>query len=724
MVLAAASTNWRRLQKLHKDYCRELDQELAGLNGDEQLQRYIAEARASVESIPHDSYKSLSKNEFFDQVIGETDVLYVGDFHPDPRPKELLLEITRQARQKGRRVVWVLESVPGYANASVDGGTSTISGEDLVRRYFEDGDQTIFFGGLDLEANLGADRVNYVNLFETARDENIPIVAAGVPRGEQTTTTVRRGPRIVQKTAKLRNIKTEDSDPEIAKVVSYTKRTDPDALVCVFYGDHHLSRPHLPEKVDIEVKRWTNKTLKSDIILSTDESVYNRVVIYGTRNDRNIISLGDSGTYVVVNTTPLERRLSTIIDDNHSEDGGGLEDRLLEMLNMFAEYLRMDSLGDIGEIVVGVDRKPQFLKKRLKVKSGKDEKSVERDLSPQESGLRQRRLDRSKATVLSDGTMYIEHVKVRDIAEILGIYLHNLYLAQRNGADVQMADDDFFWHNVLRNTMGYFTSKLINPTRRYRGMDDYRRVMESIGADVRSSLEEERRIYTDALDNDKPITVAVEARGTTTLRKLTKKELWVERKKLDEKLAMGNMELAGLGNKAGGYRHDNKVWRQAEIATRFVKTEQLPAIPDMPESIKGVPNDISLEDIIVDEDSIASKIPTDSALLKGKSREEVVEKAVLRAKERRKQEIEAQRGSWRHSETRAQNERDDLAEILGYQLGHKLFAGIMSGEIKVPLVRDKLFQNDHRAMGKARETYETLRGIAEPFGNESYDDYL
>ena len=703
----AVSTEWNRLQVMHRDYCKDLDEALAARSVvDQELRRYADESRDSIRRVLDDPYELLTKDSFLERVTAELDVLYVGDFHPDPRPKELLLEITRQARKRGRKVFWVLEAVPVSAMVEEGGETVSLSGEEIMREYFDDGDQTKFFNRLSLEASLGADNVNYVNLFETARDERIRIVPAGVSRDEEITTITRKGGETARKT-KTKKTSIYHTDEEVAKLVSYVKSTDPTALVCVFDGDHHVTPNHLPSKVDVAVKNWTNQTLKSAIVLSTDEAVYREISKKEANGERNIVSLGNSSVYVVVNTTPLERKLSTIFDRNVDQEREDFDENISALVEVIAKYLKMDSPGEVGEVFLGVDRKKDFLKRKIPGKA-----------TVMEDGLRSRRLARSKHTILPDGSMYVEHVRVRDIAELLGIYMHYRHLKSTGQTQNGIDSEDFFYYNILRNAMGYFASKIVNPTRRYRGMSDYRGVIESIASGIREKLEEERKIFQAGLKDGKPVTVAVKTEeAATTLRPMTNRELWSEIKKIDEKLGLKDRELAATGKKTGGYRHDNKVWRQAEIAISFDDTCNLPEIPQIPESIKGVPEDISVDEIVIDEDQVIGKIPQE------KRTDEIVSRAIKRAKERRKEQIESERRRWEYENKKANDERDDLAETLGYQLGHKLFSGVMQGDIAIQFVRDSLFKTTHDP-GKTKETYDLLRAASDKFGNEKYDDYL
>ena len=293
------------LRAMHRSYCRRIDREMPEGRSLE-LQAYIREAERSIKSIPPDSYRSVARQDFFERLVKETDLLYAGDFHPDPRNKELVLEISRQARKSGRKVVWVLEAVP--AVTANDG-----EGEIAVREYYEDGDQTKLFDRLNIEELIGSDRVNYVNLFETARDESVRIVPAGFPREEVVTTETRRRGKFDRTTSKVRYIPKDETDRKVAKIVSNTRRTDPDALIVVFYGDNHISRDHIPKLVETEILEWSKEASRSAVVFSSDEAVYNNLVSQKIEHQKNIVALGNSGAHVVINTTPLERRLSPVL---------------------------------------------------------------------------------------------------------------------------------------------------------------------------------------------------------------------------------------------------------------------------------------------------------------------------------------------------------------------------------------------------------------------------
>ncbi len=783
------------LRKTHRSYCRRIDKELdEGRSQD--LQDYIDEARQSIKEILPDSYNPLRKQDFIDGLVEGLDILYVGDFHPDPRNKELLLEISRQARKNGRKVVWVLEAVPAVTEN--DG-----EGEVALREYYQGGDQAKLFGRLRVEEYVGADRVSYVNLFETARDENIRIVPAGFPREEAVYTEVRRRGKAGNGVSKQRDIPSEEIDRDVAKVVSHTKRTDPDALICVFYGDHHLSRNHLPTLVETEILEWSKEAPRSAIVFSSNEFVYNNLVEQGREHDSNIVSLGDSGAYVVINTTPLERRLSRLLNGDYQKDETLEEEIDLEtveeMRKIIAKMLGIRKLDDLGSIYLGVESRNLFTKNRV---------------SENEHDARERRLLRSRHTILPDGSMYVEHVRIRDLAELLGVGLHYSYLRVKGlDVDPNMSEDDFFWYNVLRHTMGYVASKTINHTRRYRSMGDYKDVLEEMGQDVRTRLEgmrdffkqgvhkresverdkqgkvidvgevveEGKQIYVKTGKHGRPVyfvsKIPLDGVGENPEkpRQLTQNELWGKVKEVEKDLALANKELALKRQRSALHRHDSKVGRQAEIATSFDETGTLPVVPSFdPDSyvigifrakikdktikeLKGsvqIPRELKteperrtfLEKAFTDEIARAISIPQDidqrgfveeqldmdvrqrvqipPKYRSEKSKEEFVDGVVARSREQREANLEKERGAWQHKANQANNERDDLAEILGYQLGHKIFAKMVAGDIPVQEVRDGLFQTNHSEQGQAEKNYKSLLEAVKNYGNERYNDFL
>ncbi len=784
------------LRKIHKSYCKAIDTELdEGRSQD--LQRYIDEARRSIKEIPPDSYNPLRKQDFIDGLVEGLDILYVGDFHPDPRNKELLLEISRQARKNGRKVVWVLEAVPAVTETDGDG-------EVAIREYYQDGDQVKLFNKLRVEESVGADRVSYVNLFETARDENIRIVPAGFPDTENVYTEVRRRGKSGNGVSKQRQIPCEERDRDIAKVVSHTKRTDPDSLICVFYGDHHLSRNHLPTLVETEILEWSKEAPKSAIVFSSNEFVYNNLVQQGREHNTNTVSLGDSGAYVVINTTPLERRLSRLLNGDYQKDEGSHEEEIDveivdEMRKMIAKVLGIRKLDDLGSIYVGAESRALFTKKKL---------------PKNEDEARTRRLLRSRHIILPDGSMYLEHVRLRDLVELLGVGLHYSYLRESGlGADADMSEDDFFWYSVLKHSMGYVASKIINHTRRYRSMGDYKEVLEEMGHDVRTRLEsmkdffkqgvhkrdsvqtdgqgkvisvgeiieEGKQIYVKTGRNRRPVyfvsKVPLNGVGENTEkpRQLTQNELWGKVAEIEKDLTLSDRELALKRQRSALHRHDSKVGRQAEIATGFDETGQLPQVPSfdpdsyvigifrakvkektikelrgsvqIPAQIKTEPERRAfLEKALAQEIDTAIIIPHDidhrvfveerldmdvrqrvqipPKYKSDTNRRKFVDGVVARSRQQREASLEKERGAWEHKANQANNERDDLAEILGYQLGHKLFAKMVAGDIPVQEVRDRLFHTIHNKPGEPEKNYKSLLEAVKDNGNERYNDFL
>ena len=677
------------LRELHKRYCDQIDEGIEkGLAKDDpDLAGYNTESQSYLDSTNPNSYQPVRKGDFIDDIVSRQTpgILYVGDFHPESRSKELLIEITRQVAERGRRVTWVLEAVREKHSKE-------------IRRYRAHGDVNRFLDDIGIEEFLGTDPSSYAHLFNTARSERVSIKPGGVRRGYTTISLTDDDQELGRKTEQ-RPMK--DVDDDIAEIVANEYVTNSDALICVLYGDNHLTPTHLPDRVREKLKEQRIEPPESRIVIAAQGSVYDRLLerdvdranMYLVNGQQVEDSKGlTTKMYAVLNTTPLERVLSRNLngEPEASEDGFEETDReishehFLNIVNIVANYLGIkksepqegekpdedEGLEDDNiEIFTGNSGKESFREEHV-------ENKLERERM-------RRRLEKDASIVLSDGRLFVRNRQIRDLSELAGVFLQFSYLNKEGiEFDEGMTREDHFYYTVLQHAMSYFGSKVINPTRIYRSQEDFEHILKSVGVNIRKETETQVVELKGKKERAEPV-FWTSKKGS--IKRLTPEEASGKIQELEAHLnGKADVELARTTDKVDDkYGFGKKIWRQAELALDF-PTQGLPPLPR--------------------EEDFAPKPDKQGTITKTEEK---------RAAEKLKEAV-----------VRVENQRDDLAEILGFQLGHKLFEAVTEGRVDVSVVRDRLFLKHLSKPETPHRVYGALAKEVEGFGKERYDDYL
>ena len=681
------------LRDLHRKYCGRIDAEIAKNVeiDDPDLLGYNREAREYLDVTDAGLYEPVGKRDFIGDIVSRQTpgILYVGDFHPDSRSKELLIEITRQATQRGRRVTWVLEAVREKHSRE-------------IRRYRAHGDVNKFLDDIGIEEFLGTDPSSYAHLFNTARSERVSIKPGGVRRGYTTINVTDDGDELGRKTEQRPK---KDVDDDIAEIVANEYITNSDALICVLYGDNHLTPTHIPDRVNEKLKDQRIELPESRILIAAQGSVYDRLLervadrtnIFLINRQQVEASKGlTTKMYAVLNTTPLERSLSRNLNGEPEVVEEGFEriereisnEDFLEITNIIADYLGItkpeegeeDEEQDEGEEEDGWEDDTLMMFSGSTGKESFREVSVKNKL---EREMMRRRLAKDASVVLSDRKVFVKNRQVRDLSELAGVFLHFSYLNQEGiESDEGITREDHFYYTVLQNAMAYFGSKVINPTRRYRSLEDFEHILKNIGANIRKETEAQVVEMRGKLEREEPV-FWTSKKGS--VRQLPPEEATGKIQELEAHLnGKTDAELARKTDKVDDrYGYGRKIWRQSELALDF-PTQGLPALPK--------------------EEDFAPKPDKQGTITKTEEK---------RAAEKLKEAI-----------VRAENQRDDLAEIFGFQLGHKLFEAVAEGKLDITLVRDRLFLKTLPKSGTPHRVYGALAKEVESFGKERYDDYL
>jgi len=373
----------------------------------------------------------------------KADIVYVGDYHALPASQMFAARLLKEIASRSRQVILAVEMVYGRNQRALDQFMSGAIGEDEFKRRIR----------YDLE--WGYDWEGFRAIFETARDYGLKVFGIDCPP--------RNGLRFIRKRDRY-------AGERIADILA----KNPGARVVVMIGESHLAQDHLPGAVR-EALAAANIEKRSVRVVQNLEEIYWKLVEAG-REHEEVVSLG-AGTYCVFNASPIAKYESyrQTINRWREEEGDdaidltptvhSMIDTILRFLGVDKYAARVPQGGDGAELLV--DLFPD-------VHSGLDPSSL-KDL------LSRRRLTPAQRTEVREriarkGSCYIRNIN----AIVIGAFslvqggeeaAHFVNVALRGdvfrGARRPPARPDLFYQAVMEEALGFFGSKLIDPSRNH-----------------------------------------------------------------------------------------------------------------------------------------------------------------------------------------------------------------------------------------------------------------
>ena len=374
----------------------------------------------------------------------KADIVYIGDYHALPASQAFAARLLSDVASRSREVMLCVEMVFGRNQRTLD---------RFMRGEIEDLE---FLKSIRYDLEWGYDWTSFRQLFETAREFHLPVFGIDC------------GPR-----AGCRNIRRRDNYAA-SRIVDLIE-SRPSAKVVVVIGESHLARIHLPRKVTDRLKlRGLQK--RGVIVLQNLDDIYWRLTERGLQHV-DVVSLGPDA-FCHFNTSPIAkyeayRHVLDVWKGDAVDDGQvDLTATVHSMIDTILSFLRVDKYSycvrrekHCREFLV--DLYPEV----YSCVDVEDLKALLREarFGPEDVGEVLSHVERS-------GSCYVPRINAIFIGRFNMVHAGeeaahfvNLVLKGETygGAPEKLAQHDLFYSGVLEEALGFFGSKLIDPSRNH-----------------------------------------------------------------------------------------------------------------------------------------------------------------------------------------------------------------------------------------------------------------
>lgn len=418
----------------------------------------------------------VAESSFDDLVIDcyKADLIYVGDFHALPASQEFAARLLREIATRSRRTVLAVEMVYARHQRLLDEWMEgTISEKEFLSRIRYD-----LEWGYSWEA--------FSRIFTAARDHGIR--AFGIDSAP------RNG---------IRHIRQRDR--HMAARLAGIYREIPDAKIVVVVGESHLATAHLPAAVRDALARRNEERRAVRVLQNLDGPHWERV-----RSDRQHIEHVKVGRSVhcVFNATPLEKlEAYRVTIERWDQDRPGDEeiDLTPTVYNMIDSILKFLGVSKYRKAVRcnGSDR-ALLVDTYPEIYSSVSAEDFTRMLEAQD--LPGEEIDEVRYHMGRNGSCFVPRVNSIYIGQFSLVHggeeaSHFVNHALNGGlfrSPEMHTSADLFYSAVLEEALGFFGSKIIDPSRNHFFETEfyryYRKSPEIIEKETGFTFEEFRRI--------------------------------------------------------------------------------------------------------------------------------------------------------------------------------------------------------------------------------------
>ncbi|HET9480328.1 MAG TPA: ChaN family lipoprotein, partial [Candidatus Polarisedimenticolia bacterium] len=352
--------------------------------------------------------------------------------------------LLREVASRSRQVILAVEMVYGRNQRVLDRWMAGDIGDDEFKRRIR----------YDLE--WGYDWNGFRQLFDAARDYGLKVFGIDCPP--------RNGLRYIRR-----------RDRYAAARITDIFCKNPYAKVVAVIGESHLASTHLPAEVRRQLAA-NNLEKRSIRVLQNIEEIYWQLVREGSEH-RDVVDLGRS-TFCVFNASPIakyesyrqtiHRWKSEQADDDHLD----LTPTIHNMIDTILRFLAIDKYrhrmrGEGACIEVLVDYYPE-------VYSRLDASTLRGILAG--NGFSREQIAQIRRQIARKGSCYIPRINSVFIGQFSLVHggeeaAHFVNLALRgevfNEDEKSLPRPDLFYSSVLEEALGFFGSKLIDPSRNH-----------------------------------------------------------------------------------------------------------------------------------------------------------------------------------------------------------------------------------------------------------------
>jgi hypothetical protein len=461
----SASPQIREEVAFQKATVARLKREIRGIDRNSR-KRYIREFHEDFSD-----YEAVSSLDDLSIACYKSDVVYIGDYHALPASQEFAAWLLGDIASRSREVVLCMEMVFGRHQRALD----RFMGGEMA--------EAEFLKAIRYDLEWGYDWGAFRRLFDTARRHGMTVL--GIDSGPRT------GVRYIRK-----------RDAYAAARITDLADSRPNAKIVVLIGESHLARKHLPRRVtDSLKKRGIEK--RGLTVLQNLEDVYWRLAEQGLEQV-DVVDMSP-GVYCHFNASPIAkyeayRHILEIWKGDAIDDGQvDLTSTVHNVIDTILRFLRIDKYN----YCVGraqrcreymIDVYPEVI-------SSLDEDDLRETLRA--GGFSAGESAEVVAHVARNGSCFVPRINAiiigrfnmvhagEEAAHFVNIVLkHELY----DAAPRRMPQHDLFYSGVIEEALGFFGSKLIDPSRNHFFETEfyrfYRKDRETIEANTPYSYDE------------------------------------------------------------------------------------------------------------------------------------------------------------------------------------------------------------------------------------------
>ena len=366
--------------------------------------------------------------------VQSADITYVGDYHTLRSAQDAFRGLVEAAlsAEDGRRVVLALEFVEGRHQQTLD---AFIEGRIGARTFLQRIGHP-YRSGFDIWPA-------FLPLFELARERGLEVRAIDL-RASGPTSLRRR-------------------DAYAARRIAEAARAEDRPRVMVLMGQYHVAPQHLPREVERALgPRHERRGL---VVYQNCETVWWQLARGGREGGAEAVRVRE-GEYCLVHTSPVLCQQSFLdyleAEGDDAPLGEGAEARFRELARLVAKLASVDvreALEDLRVLGPGDARVLETLTARGRLR-GKEIEAVRKHILGGESLY----VPRAKAAWLA--TSSLNHA-----AEEAAHFVR--HCAVGDGMDRPRRVADAFYARCVEEALGFFGSRLVNPKRACRSIEEW-----------------------------------------------------------------------------------------------------------------------------------------------------------------------------------------------------------------------------------------------------------
>jgi len=404
-----------------------------------ELERYQSDYLKDVTGYDVPSYPE----ELMQRVLA-SNVVYVGDFHTLPHSQKFFVRLLTRLQERsdlnGRKIVCAMEAFPSSRQDEMDRYLAgEISFDELLQavRYPQ---------------TWGFPVQGYREVLDRCKEAGFQVLALNCfPR--------RREDRLHRR------------DIHAGRIIGRAIADDPDCLIAVLIGELHVARSHLPGRVQ-EIAKKRKLNVEPLIVYTNPDNIYWQLARSRLEYMVNIVKL-DNQRFCVINSTPVAkydsylRFVEGLVEEAGQDEedffAGSLivEEQVEDLARRIARHLGLSG-GALPEV--------EILPAPDLEDHGDSDLSTYLEKSSVDAPVVRAAVRASQPVFVGRNLLLVHRVSLNHVADAAA-----RLLLRGQGWDARYhRTRESFYYNVVHEALVYFGSKLINPKRTVKRVDDLR----------------------------------------------------------------------------------------------------------------------------------------------------------------------------------------------------------------------------------------------------------